>query len=233
MATSPNYSWPEPDNTDLVKNGALAIRTLGNAIDTTMATMTPKSVYTAKGSIAAATAASTPANVTVGANGTVLTADSTTATGVKWATLSASAFVGAKATSSSATQSIANNTNTTVSWNSEEYDTSAIHDNTTNNSRLTIPSGSGGYWSVTGKITFAGSATGARQLRLNKNGTLIANFLVPITGSGEQSIILTNTFNLVAGDYLEMVVYQNSGGALNLNLSGAEGSYFLCQYLGA
>jgi hypothetical protein len=86
MATSPIYSWPEPDNTDLVKNGALAIRTLGNAIDTTMGTMTPKSTYTAKGSIAAATAASTPANVTVGANGTVLTADSSVATGVKWAT---------------------------------------------------------------------------------------------------------------------------------------------------
>lgn len=85
MATSPNYSWPEPDNTDLVKNGALAIRTLGNAIDTTMATMTPKSTYTAKGSIAAATAASTPANVPVGANGTVLTADSTAAAGVAWA----------------------------------------------------------------------------------------------------------------------------------------------------
>lgn len=86
MATSPNYSWPEPDNTDLVKNGALAIRTMGNAIDTTMATMTPKSTFTAKGSIAAATAASTPANLAVGSNGQVLTADSTAATGVAWAT---------------------------------------------------------------------------------------------------------------------------------------------------
>jgi hypothetical protein len=86
MATSPNYSWPEPDNTDLVKNGALAIRTMGNAIDTTMATMTPKSTFTAKGSIAAATAASTPANVSVGSNGQVLTADSTAAAGVAWAT---------------------------------------------------------------------------------------------------------------------------------------------------
>jgi hypothetical protein len=84
MATSPNYSWPEPDNTDLVKNGALAIRTMGNAIDTTMATMTPKSTYTAKGSIAAATAASTPANLSVGANDTILVADSTAATGLAW-----------------------------------------------------------------------------------------------------------------------------------------------------
>jgi hypothetical protein len=37
MATSPNFNWPEPDNTDLVKNGALAIRTAVDAIDTSMA----------------------------------------------------------------------------------------------------------------------------------------------------------------------------------------------------
>jgi hypothetical protein len=84
MATSPIYGWLEPDNTDLVKNGALSIRTLGNAIDTTMGTMTPKSTFTAKGSIAAATAASTPANLSVGANDTMLVADSTAATGLAY-----------------------------------------------------------------------------------------------------------------------------------------------------
>lgn len=89
MATSPNYSWPEPDNTDLVKNGALAIRTLGNAIDTTMATMTPKSIVDAKGDLIAATANDTPARLAVGTNGQVLTADSTAATGLAWATPSA------------------------------------------------------------------------------------------------------------------------------------------------
>lgn len=86
MATSPNYGWLEPDNTDLVKNGALAIRTLGNAIDTTMATMTPKSTYTAKGSIAAATGASTPANLAIGNNGETLVADSSTASGLAYKT---------------------------------------------------------------------------------------------------------------------------------------------------
>jgi hypothetical protein len=85
MATSPNYSWPEPDNTDLVKNGALAIRTMGNAIDTTMATMVPKTIVDAKGDIIAATAADTVSRLAVGANGTVLTADSAEATGLKWA----------------------------------------------------------------------------------------------------------------------------------------------------
>jgi hypothetical protein len=36
MATSPNYGWSEPDNTSLVKNGAQAMRTLGDAIDTSV-----------------------------------------------------------------------------------------------------------------------------------------------------------------------------------------------------
>jgi len=86
MATSPLYSWPEPDNTDLVKNGALAIRTLGNAIDTTMGTMTPKSIVDAKGDLIAATANDTPARLAVGANDTMLIADSTAATGLAWKT---------------------------------------------------------------------------------------------------------------------------------------------------
>jgi hypothetical protein len=88
MATSPIYSWPEPDDTSLVKNGALAMRTLGNAIDTTMATMIPKSIVDAKGDLIGATANDTPARLAVGTNGQVLTADSTAATGLAWATAS-------------------------------------------------------------------------------------------------------------------------------------------------
>ena len=84
MATSPNYGWLEPDNTDLVKNGALAIRTLGNAIDSTMATMTPKSIVDAKGDLIAASAADTPARLAVGNNGETLVADSSTSTGLRY-----------------------------------------------------------------------------------------------------------------------------------------------------
>jgi len=85
MATSPIYSWPEPDNTDLVKNGALAIRTLGNAIDTTMGTMVAKTIIDAKGDLIAGTAADTAARLAVGANDTTLVAASGEATGIKWA----------------------------------------------------------------------------------------------------------------------------------------------------
>jgi len=37
MATTTNFGWTTPNDTDLVKDGAAAIRTLGSAIDTSMA----------------------------------------------------------------------------------------------------------------------------------------------------------------------------------------------------
>ena len=36
MAVTPNYSWPVPVNTDYVKDGAEAIKALGDAIDSTV-----------------------------------------------------------------------------------------------------------------------------------------------------------------------------------------------------
>jgi hypothetical protein len=36
MATTTNFGWTTPDDTSLVKDGALAIRTLGSAIDTSL-----------------------------------------------------------------------------------------------------------------------------------------------------------------------------------------------------
>ncbi len=49
------------------------------------ATLVAKSLYTAKGSILAATTGSTPANLAVGADTYILTADSLQASGIKWA----------------------------------------------------------------------------------------------------------------------------------------------------
>lgn len=89
MANTTNYNWETPDDTDLVKDGAAAIRTLGSAIDTTVfnnaSAAIAKSIVDAKGDLIAATAADTLARLAVGANDTILTADSSTATGLKWA----------------------------------------------------------------------------------------------------------------------------------------------------
>jgi len=85
MATTTNFGWTTPDDSSLVQQGASAIRSLGTSVDTTVATMIPKSIVDAKGDIVAATAADTVARLAAGANDTVLTADSTAATGLKWA----------------------------------------------------------------------------------------------------------------------------------------------------
>ena len=57
-----------------------------SAIQTQVDAKTAKATLTTKGDIYAATATSTPARLAVGANDTVLTADSAEATGLKWAT---------------------------------------------------------------------------------------------------------------------------------------------------
>ena len=41
MANTTNYNWETPDDTDLVKDGAAAIRTLGSSVDTTTKALNP------------------------------------------------------------------------------------------------------------------------------------------------------------------------------------------------
>lgn len=89
MATTTNYSWTTPDDTDLVKDGASAIRSLGSAIDSTVFTnagnAVQKSTIDAKGDLLVGTADNTITRLAVGTNNYVLTADSAEASGVKWA----------------------------------------------------------------------------------------------------------------------------------------------------
>jgi hypothetical protein len=89
MATTTNYGWTTPDDTDLLKDGAAAIRTLGSAIDTTVfnnaAAAVAKSTVDAKGDLLVGTADDTVGRLAVGTDGYTLVADSAETTGLKWA----------------------------------------------------------------------------------------------------------------------------------------------------
>ena len=74
MATTTNYGWTTPDDTDLVKDGAAAIRTLGSSVDTTTKALNPS---TTEGDIEYRSAtANTNARLAIGTAGQVLTVNS-------------------------------------------------------------------------------------------------------------------------------------------------------------
>jgi hypothetical protein len=121
--TTPNFGWPVPTSTDLVKDGATAIEALGDGIDASLLDLKggttgqvlakasatdmdfswvaqddsnaiQNAIVDAKGDLIAATAADTPARLAVGTNGQVLTADSTASTGLAWSTVSVATSLG-------------------------------------------------------------------------------------------------------------------------------------------
>jgi hypothetical protein len=71
MATTTNYGWETPDDTDLVKDGAAAIRTLGSSVDTTTKALNPS---TTLGDIEyRSSTANTNTRLAIGSTGNVLT----------------------------------------------------------------------------------------------------------------------------------------------------------------
>jgi len=205
--TTPNFGWTVPTSTDLVKDGATAIETLGDSIDASFVDL--------KG----------------GTTGQFLAKASGTDLDFTWSTPSIS-FVGVsvKATTN---QSISNSTFTAVTWDSEYYDTNTFHSTSSNTSRFTIPAGKAGYYAIIGRLDYAANATGNRRIAVYKNGVLIQGsvFVAP-AGGFEISNAIQTILSLAVSDYVEIYAWQNSGGALDLYKTGGE-SEFTMAFLGA
>jgi hypothetical protein len=119
----------------------------------------------------------------------------------------------------SGNQSIGNSSFTKVTFDTEEYDT----DNAFASNKFTVPSGQGGKY-VFHYSGYMSSLGDDKRLVLNlyKNGSEISSPVkvqhqIYSTGSSSNVLQRTSTvLNLSAGDYIEMYVWQNQGGSINL-----------------
>lgn len=131
-----------------------------------------------------------------------------------------------------AAQSIPNAIDTTLNFNSERADTDVIHDNVTNNPRLTCKT-AGVYYIVAG-IGFASNATGRREVFIRLNGaTQIASAILPAASGVITRIPPIGTlYPLAVNDYVEVIVNQTSGGALNTDVGANATPEFMMIRLG-
>jgi len=171
-------------------------------------------LLTTTGDIIYASSASNPARLGIGSSAQVLTV----AGGVpSWATPSTTpTFSGVSLSQSASTTSISNNTNTTVLFDTEEFDTDAYHSTATNTGRITIPAGKAGKYAINAAFFWQNNGTGVRRLQIFKNGSVYASTLMPPNAAEQVSVTLNLVMNLAVSDYIEAIVFQNSGGALTI-----------------
>lgn len=112
-------------------------------------------------------------------------------------------------------QSIVSSTLTALAFNSERWDTDNIHDVATNNNRLVCKTP--GKYLVIGQVMFATNSTGVRSLSIRQNGstTMATTSSTSLTGQ-ETSLGVSTILDLDVNDYVELLVYQNAGTALNV-----------------
>lgn len=123
------------------------------------------------------------------------------------------------------TQSIANATDTFITWPTEVFDTDGMYTATSD----TITAQTAGIYQVNVCMTFDSNGTGVRVLSLCKNTVLatdgtkrIASVTQSSLTNGAQGILCCSTIiELAATDTIKAHVYQTSGGALNIGTAGS------------
>jgi len=120
-----------------------------------------------------------------------------------------------------------------MSWSSVNFDTDVFW-SAGNPTRLTVPGALAGQFIVVAEIQWANNATGYRELTIRKNGSVIlANLQGPAVASGECEQILTCLLTLAAGDYIELLVNQLSGGSLNTATVASYAPTFSITFMGS
>ena len=131
----------------------------------------------------------------------------------------------------SAIQTIPNNADTALTFDSERYDNGGLHSTTINPSRLTAQKA--GKYLIWGCWCLWPSATGKRFAYLRVNG---ATRIATCGAMGSADIVFTDTisalYHLAVGDYVELVLVQFSGGDLISDVSWNMYPEFAMQWVG-
>ena len=228
-----NYGFVLPTSSDLVTDLPADFDVALQGVDTRLKALQPG---TTLGDLAYSSAtANTNTRLAVGTTGQVLTV----AGGVpSWATPASTTptYVGVS-TYKNAAQTISNGTFTAITFQVEDFDTDAFHDNSTNNTRFTIPSGKAGKYMFTGTVAFlAGvNATGPRNVAIYKNGTAYnyqaSQFAVSPSPYGT-NLKVGFVMNLAVADYVELFAFQLDGASLDV-AQGQSNTNVQMTYLGA
>jgi len=112
--------------------------------------------------------------------------------------------------------SVPHATYTPLTFDSERWDTDAIHDTTTTTSRLTAKTA--GKYLIYGHARFGINSSGHRQVGIRLNGSTIIGVTMVDATTSELSVISVAThYALAVNDYVELFAYQNSGGSISVD----------------
>jgi len=112
----------------------------------------------------------------------------------------------------SANQTISNNTDTDITWNQEDYDTDGMHDNSTNNSRITIQT-AGKYHFTVQSIWDSGNEAGTRRIKIKKNGTVVGQDQRTAIANAQASLIFID--DSAVNDFFEVSAQHTDGANLD------------------
>lgn len=117
--------------------------------------------------------------------------------------------------------SIPNGAVTYVNFDSERFDTDGMHSISADTGRITFVNT--GIYAIGANIGLV-AGTGRRIVDIMLNGTkeLVRIDMTP--SGGEFTVSPTTVYSFTAGDYIQVRIYQASGGALNTFASTASGT---------
>ncbi len=125
-------------------------------------------------------------------------------------------------------QTISNSTLTILDYNAEQFDDDDMHDNVTNNSRLTATVA--GRYVINTQVRWANNSTGHRILDILLNGTtLIARHQMSANTAGATVVTIATIYDLALDDYVETRVFQSSGGNLDVERIASHAPEFMMQ----